>query len=99
MRVAGGGDAKAGVAELADALDSKSSARKGVRVRVSPPVLGFLATQIIVSRVQTRQFFGIFRRLVLSRCSNDNSSQPARKAPTRVKHWRVPVAATGDHGF
>jgi hypothetical protein len=27
------------VAELADALDSKSSARKGVRVRVPPPVL------------------------------------------------------------
>jgi hypothetical protein len=26
------------VAELADALDSKSSARKGVRVRVPPPV-------------------------------------------------------------
>jgi hypothetical protein len=28
---------------LADALDSKSSARKGVRVRVSPPVLMFVA--------------------------------------------------------
>ena len=29
----------AGVAELADALDSKSSARKGVPVQVRPPVL------------------------------------------------------------
>lgn len=29
----------AGVAELVDATDSKSVARKGVRVRVPPPVL------------------------------------------------------------
>ena len=35
----------AGVAELADALDSKSSARKGVWVQVPPPVLDFLATR------------------------------------------------------
>ena len=32
-------DLPARVAELADALDSKSSARKGVRVRVPPLVL------------------------------------------------------------
>jgi hypothetical protein len=33
----------AGVAELADALDSKSSARKGVEVQVLSPVLFFFA--------------------------------------------------------
>src|SRR4029079_7333366 len=32
---------RAGVAELADALDSKSSARKGVEVQVLSPVLFF----------------------------------------------------------
>jgi hypothetical protein len=45
---------RAGVAELADALDSKSSARKGVGVQVPPPVfLGF-------SRV-FRAYFGPVR--------------------------------------
>ena len=33
------GSTRAGVAELADALDSKSSVRKDVWVRVPPPVL------------------------------------------------------------
>ena len=41
------GARNAGVAELADALDSKSSARKGVGVQVPPPVLFFLRTSVI----------------------------------------------------
>jgi hypothetical protein len=34
------------VAELADALDSKSSARKGVEVQVLSPVLAFWAVSV-----------------------------------------------------
>ncbi len=39
----------AGVAELSDALDSKSSVRKGMRVRLSPSALALICKYVTVA--------------------------------------------------
>ena len=51
----------AGVAELADALDSKSSARKGVEVQVLSPVLFFIFGR-------EAPILGASRFLIFGRC-------------------------------
>ena len=53
----------AGVAELADALDSKSSAREGVPVRPRPPVSQI---QVKLLKLDFSGFLLLYRRFTLA---------------------------------
>ena len=69
----------AGVAELADALDSKSSSlATGVWVRVPPPVLS-QTISIGLMRRQTPTFVGVFSRLSRKAVPPSQPQLPARR--------------------